>query len=85
MRFDNARLLLVAVSVGASVDPAFLEPQPRGPDVARRWRLREAVWDNRKAQLLRCVPLAHYGWKAFGFDGEHKPVWTIADYLKGGA
>lgn len=31
----------VAVSVGASVDANYLEPQARGPDVATRWRLRE--------------------------------------------
>jgi hypothetical protein len=24
---------------------------------------------------------AHYGWKAFGFDGKHKPIWTIAGYV----
>ena len=31
----------VAVSVGAAVDPAHLQPQARGPDLATRWRLRE--------------------------------------------
>ena len=46
-----------------------------------RWRLLEAMWDNRKAQSLRCVPLSHYGWKAFGFDKKEKPMWTIADYM----
>jgi hypothetical protein len=38
------------------------------------------MWDNRKAQTLRCVPLSHYGWKAFGFNKKLKPIWTIADY-----
>ena len=50
-----------------------------------RWKLLDAMWDNTKAQLLRCTPLSHYGWKAFGFDGKQKPVWTIADYINGGA
>jgi len=49
-----------------------------------RWRLLDAMWENRNAQLSQCVPFALYKWKAFGFDGEHQPVWTIADYLKGG-
>jgi hypothetical protein len=34
----------------------------------------------RKAQTLRCVPLSHSGWKAFGFNKKLKPIWTIADY-----
>jgi hypothetical protein len=46
-----------------------------------RWRLLDAMWGNRKAQLLQCVPFALYKWKAFGFDGEHQPMWTIADYM----
>ncbi len=45
-----------------------------------RWKLLDAMWDNTKAQLLRCTPLSHYGWKAFGFNKKLKPVWTIADY-----
>ena len=49
-----------------------------------RWRLLDAMWENRNAQLSQCVPFALYKWKAFGFDGKHQPVWTIADYLKGG-
>jgi hypothetical protein len=28
-----------------------------------------------------CVPFALYKWKAFGFDGKEKPMWTIADYM----
>jgi hypothetical protein len=48
------------------------------------WKLLDAKWEKTKAQYTRCVPFALYKWKAFGFDGKHKPVWTIADYLKGG-
>jgi hypothetical protein len=44
----------------------------------------DAKWEKTKAQYTRCVPFALYKWKAFGFDGKHQPVWTIADYLKGG-
>ena len=47
-----------------------------------RWRLLDAMWENRNAQLSQCVPLSHYGWKVFGFDGKHQPVWTIADYIE---
>jgi hypothetical protein len=45
------------------------------------WKLLDAMWDNRKAQTLRCVPLSHYGWKAFGFSKKLKPIWTIAGYV----
>ena len=48
------------------------------------WKLLDAKWEKTKAQYTRCVPFALYNWKAFGFDGKHQPVWTIADYLKGG-
>ena len=46
-----------------------------------RWKLLDAMWENTKAQSLRCVPLSHYGWKAFGFNKKLKPVWTIANYI----
>ena len=46
-----------------------------------RWRLLDAMWENRNAMSLQCVPFALYKWKAFGFDGKHQPVWTIADYM----
>jgi hypothetical protein len=46
-----------------------------------RWKLRNAIWENTKAQSLRCTPLSHYGWKAFGFDRKFKPVWTINSFL----
>ena len=46
-----------------------------------RWRLLDAMWENRNAQLSQCVPLSHYGWKAFGFDKKEKPMWTISDYM----
>jgi hypothetical protein len=46
------------------------------------WRLVTAL---NGVEHKSCVPFALYKWKAFGFDGKHQPVWTIADYLKGGA
>jgi hypothetical protein len=48
------------------------------------WQMIDAKGTHAKVMSMRCVPFALYKWKAFGFDGEHKPVWTIADYLKGG-
>ena len=47
-----------------------------------RWRLLDAMWDNRNAQSQRCAPFALYKWKWFGFDGKHQPMWAIADYMK---
>jgi hypothetical protein len=35
----------------------------------------------REIEHQSCVPFALYKWKAFGFDGKHKPMWTIADYM----
>ena len=46
-----------------------------------RWKLLDAKWEKTKAQYTRCVPFALYKWKAFGFDGKHQPVWTIAGYV----
>ena len=46
-----------------------------------KWKLLDAKWENTNAQSLRCVPLSHYGWRAFGFDGKHQPVWTIDSFL----
>ena len=46
-----------------------------------KWKLLDAKWENTNAQSLRCVPLSHCGWKAFGFEGKQQPVWTIADYV----
>ena len=46
-----------------------------------RWKLLDAKWENTSAQSLRCVPLSHYGWKAFGFEGKQQPIWTIANYI----
>ena len=46
-----------------------------------RWKLLEAMWDNRKAEWVRCVPLSHYGWKVVGFDGKRQAVWTIDAYM----
>lgn len=46
-----------------------------------RWKLLEAMWDNRKAEWVRCVPLSHYGWKVVGFDGKRQAVWTINSFL----
>jgi hypothetical protein len=46
-----------------------------------RWKLLDAKWEKTKAQYTRCVPFALYKWKAFGFDGKHQPIWTIAGYV----
>jgi hypothetical protein len=46
------------------------------------WKLLDAKWENTKAQALRCTPFALNGWKAFGFDGKHQPVWTIQSFLE---
>jgi hypothetical protein len=35
----------------------------------------------REIEHQSCVPFALYKWKAFGFDGKHKPMWTIVDYM----
>ena len=45
------------------------------------WKLLDAKWEKTKAQYTRCVPFALYKWKAFGFDGKHQPIWTIAGYV----
>jgi hypothetical protein len=45
------------------------------------WKLLDAKWEKTKAQYTRCVPFALYKWKAFGFDGKQKPIWTIAGYV----
>lgn len=45
------------------------------------WRLVTAM---NGVEHHSCVPFALYKWKAFGFDGRQKPVWTIADYINGG-
>ena len=42
------------------------------------WRLVGAM---RGVEHKSCVPFALYKWKAFGFDGKEKPMWTIADYM----
>ena len=46
------------------------------------WRLINAM---KGGEHHSCVPFALYKWRAFGFDGKHKPVWTIGDYINGGA
>ena len=42
------------------------------------WRLVGAM---RGVEHKSCVPCAVYKWRAFGFDGKEKPMWTIADYM----
>jgi len=42
------------------------------------WRLVSAM---REIEHKSCVPFALYKWKAFGFDGKEKPMWTIDDYM----
>ena len=42
------------------------------------WRLVTAL---NGVEHKSCVPFALYKWKAFGFDGKQKPIWTIADYV----
>ena len=42
------------------------------------WRLINAM---KGGEHKSCVPFALYKWRAFGFDGKQKPVWTIADYM----
>ena len=46
-----------------------------------RWKLLDAMWENRKAECVRCVPLSLYGWKVVGFDGKQQPIWTIDAYM----
>ena len=45
------------------------------------WQMIDAKGKHTKVQSERCVPFALYKWKAFGFDGKHRPMWTIADYM----
>ena len=42
------------------------------------WRLVNAM---KGGERHSCVPFALYKWKAFGFDGKQKPVWTINSFL----